>query len=338
MTDRECIWLQSVCKAGLNAKVEMLEKGDNAIPDCDQEKVDIIYKNCDKSEIDILTYNSPDYPSGLKCIFAPPYALYKKGFIPKSSAVAVIGTRNASQYGLKMAKKISSELCAAGISIISLMTGGIDSAAVEAALEEGGNIIAVSAGPLEKVNEETARAIMQSGALISEYCPGTVPNKAYFRARNRIAAGISRAVVAVEAPLKSGTFYFVEEALEQGKDIFAVPGNADSENSTGIIRLIREGAVPIVSGADLLEELGINSKPTIKKRIDKRETPNYIDITELQPNEAAIVKAVVEGCTSPDDISDHLGMSASEVLTSLTMLQIKGIIKKEAGGFKYEGK
>lgn len=336
MTDREFIWLQSVCRAGLNTKAEMLENNDVSIPQADEKKVDIIIDSCNESGIDILTINSSDYPSGLKRIFAPPYALYKKGFIPQGPAVAVIGTRNASQYGMKMAKTISAELSAAGISIISLLTGGIDSAAVESALEEDGSIIAVLACPLEKVDEGIVRTVTQNGAVVSEYCPGTSPNRAFFRARNRIAAGISSAVVAVEAPLKSGTFYFVEEALEQGKDIFAVPGNADSENSAGTIRLIREGAVPVVNGAEILEELGINSKPTIKKRIDKHETPNYIDITELPPIEAGIVNAVIEGCTAPDEISEFLGVSASEVLTGLTMLQIKGIIKKEAGGFKYE--
>lgn len=341
MTEREWVWLQSVCSMSLNAKARLLEGPVPQIKEEELKKVDIIYSSCDELGIRIITFGSPDYPEGLKNIYAPPYALYVRGKISEAPAFAVIGTRNASPYGMKMAGLIASELAEGGAAVISLLTGGIDRTATEAALDCGGKVIAVAASSPEMADEELAARILASGgAVISEHCPGVNPNRAYFRSRNRIASGISRGVVVVEAPMKSGTRLFVEEALEQGRDVFAVPGNADSENSSGIIRLIREGAVPVCSGRDVLEETGIviNEKPTINKKIiDKRQERNYIDLTVLPENELMVLEALQSGIETADEITESTGLGSADVLSALTMLQIQGIVKKHAGGFRCEG-
>ena len=328
---------------------------------------DEVLKVCREEGITVITIDDPDYPVRLKNIFAPPYALYVKGQLPKVDdyvTISVIGTRSASPYGLKMGRNIAFELGSCGCCIVSGLTAGIDAAAAEGALASGCPIIGVLGTSVDVPGKEIVRQVAQHGCLISEYEPGFVPNRSCFRARNRIAAGLSNGVVAVEAPEKSGTRLFVAEALEQGKEIFALPGNADSENSAGTLLFLKEGAKLVTHGWEVAEEFIGQSKflnaaihleftgtektgktdriaperkkPTIKKRVDKKNDDRYIGVTEtyksVSKEESAILLAIETGHHSLDEIVEAVGLPAGVVLTKLTMLQINGVVKKDVCG------
>ena len=293
------------------------------------------------------------YPESLRNIYNPPKTLYIRGELPdlsRETAIAVIGTRKASPYGLKMGRNLAYEIARCGGIVISGLTAGIDAAAAEGALLAGGRVIGVLGTSVEDVRNELAEEVVKSGCLVSEYPAGSIPNKTHFRARNRIAAGLSEGVVVVEAPEKSGTRLFVAEALEQGKQIFAVPGNADSDNSAGTLQLIKEGAMLVTHGWEVAEEYpgrlqAVKDEPVpdrpvtqkSKKCVDKQNSYYYIDITEklkgLSPAEIKIVKAISAGCRSADEIANAAALPISEVSGNLTMLQIKGTVKKDAAGF-----
>ena len=278
------LWLSSLPEVNLNAKAALLEvfgsaeaafhapkgfyAGIEGISPRDAEALEArdltearaIPKRCEEEGITILTPDDPRYPQRLKEIYAPPAALYVKGRLPDLDGgvpVSVIGTRHASPYGIKMSRNIAYELSCCGAIVVSGLTQGCDAAAAEGALAAGGLCVGVLGTPITARSDLPSRVCRQ-GALISEYAPGTAQRKTFFRARNRIAAGISVGVVVTEAPEKSGTRLFVAEALEQGKEIFAVPGNADSETGQGTIRFLREGAQLVTHGWEVAEELDVS--------------------------------------------------------------------------------
>ena len=385
------LWLSSLSEVSLNAKAALLEvfgspeaaflspKGsftridgisrrDAALlEERDLTAAEAIPAFCKERDVRIITYENGEYPQRLKEIFAPPSVLYVRGTLPnldEELPVAVIGTRHASDYGLKMGRNIAYELSKCGAVVVSGLTAGVDAAAAEGALAAGGICIGVLGTPIDAAKSSLAKRVCRKGALISEYAPGTAQMKTFFRARNRIAAGISLGVVVAEAPEKSGTRLFVAEALEQGKEIFAVPGNADSETSAGTIRFLREGAQLVTHGWEVAEELdsllpGIlntasresypvvarpadedpppekKRKPPQKKRLDKEKSACYIDISDaiaaLTEPQRQIVLSVISGCSSADEIIETTGLSASLVLSQLTMLEIKGFIRRDAG-------
>lgn len=363
--DRKCwIWFADKRDADLNSKAEIIERfgsaeaayrasagtfaamegvsarSAEAFGDKGFERVEEIVAICEEKNIRIITIDDDEYPSSLKEIFAPPYVLYVRGTLPDfdcSPAVAVIGTRKASPYGLKMGKSIAAELCEGGASVISLLSAGIDAKAAEGAIAAGGQCIGVLGTAIDTANGPLAKSVRACGALVSEYAPGTQYRKNHFRERNRIAAGMACAVAVIEAPEKSGTRLFVAEALEQGKEIFALPGNADSESSTGTLKLIKEGAMLVTSGSEIIAELApaCRSRMVQKKTIDKPKDGCYIGITEKQaelpPDQAAIFGAIRSGCASVDAIIESTGLQASTVLSQLTMLQIAGLVRKEPG-------
>ena len=319
-----------------------------------------IIDECKKQGIDIITVQDAAYPDRLKCIYSPPAVLYVKGKLPAvddEAAIALIGTRNASPYGIKMGRKLGYELAKCGGVVVSLLTRGIDSAGAEGALRAGGMCIGVLGVPHELAKGRLYDEVASRGALVSEYPPGTEPNKAYFRARNRIAAGLSVGVAVVEAPAKSGTRLFADEAAEQGKEIFAVPGNADAENSVGTNELLKEGAKPVTSGWDILSEFErifphrirkkenlsaaeapeekIAPEKVTNKVIDNGKTAYYIDLkkqlegfSESQLKIAAVMEAP---SMHVDDIIEKSGLSSAKVLADLTLMQLKGCVTQEKG-------
>ena len=206
-----------------------------------------IAEACRRQGLRILTLQDAAYPVRLRNIFAPPVVLYVRGELPPldlSVAIAVVGTRRASSYGLKMARDLAFQMAASGI----------DAEAAQGALLAGGRVIGVLGTPHEEARGELARSVAARGALLSEYPPGTARMRSFFRDRNRITAGLSVGVLAVEAPEKSGTRLFVEEALGQGREVFAVPGNADAESSAGTLAMLKEGAKLATCGWDVLGE------------------------------------------------------------------------------------
>ena len=386
------LWLSSLTEVNLNSIAALLDKFKTpeaafhspqgailAVEGIRQSDAEILERRdltaaraipekCIRAGARVITMEDAEYPQRLKEIYAPPVVLYVRGKLPqidREVPVAVVGTRNASPYGLKMGKSIAYEISKSGGVVVSGLTAGIDASAAEGALLAGGVCIGVLGTPIDAARNNLACSVCETGALISEYAPGTHQMKTFFRARNRISAGISVGVVAVEAPEKSGTRLFVAEALEQGKQIFAVPGNADSENSAGTLRFLKEGAQLVTHGWEVAEELNrvypgildISVRDTVPefscgqesnpqpvqirqkkaKRIreavkqtepDKAPRRAIQDLSEIQQK---IVDAVTQGRTTVDAIIDATGLSAPVVFAQLTLLEIKGVVKKDPG-------
>lgn len=327
----------------------------------DKSGVSQVLEECDRQQIRIVTMQDAAYPKRLKNIYAPPVVLYVKGNLPaidEEPVVSVIGTRRPSPYGLKMGRDMAYQIAACGGTVVSLLTAGIDAEAARGTLLAGGRCIGILGTPHELSGGRLAEDVCASGGLISEYAPGMTPFKSFFRERNRIASGISLGVVVVEAPEKSGTRLFAAEAAEQGKEIFALPGNADAENSAGTIALLKEGAKLVTRGAEVMSEfegrypgrvkLRVSACPpeekreeerpaavSVKKDVDKEKRKGYIDLKEqlasLSEDQLKIITAIDKNASHIDDIIEATGLPTAKVLAQLTVLEIKGFVRREAG-------
>ena len=324
-----------------------------------------VIEKCRQQNIIPIPLNSPLYPKRLACIDDPPFVLYVKGSLQDFDAlpsVALIGTRKASVYGHKMAVKLGYETAAQGGVIVCGISGGIETACVEAALKaKKDSVIGVLGTAHENAGSSIHRNVLSQGTLISEYPPGDLPHKSNFRARNRIASALSLSVCVIEAPEQSGTMLFVSDAVNQGKELFAVPGNADSDNCRGSNALLKEGARPVTEAWDFLsyyegqfpgrikhlsrDELRIDESAKkgvvhlnsrkIEKTIDKSESRDYTSLKKLPESltdaEAAVLSAITAPDTPADVIISASGLPASKALSALTMLQIKGRVRQSPG-------
>lgn len=339
------------------------------------EEVHRIMDVCLERDYRILTISDTEYPERLKNIFDPPLLLYINGRLPvvdEEAAVAVVGTRKCSVYGIRAAERIGYEVSKAGGLVVSGLALGIDSAAARGALRAGGKVIGVIGSGLDVIYPAENRLLFEdvshSGAVISEYPPGTPALGGNFPRRNRILSGISLGTCVVEAPKHSGALITASRALEQGRDIFAVPGNIDSAVCEGSNHLLKEGAVPVTSGWDIIEEykhlypqkLGraqskkfrpldeIEEKKLVervspgtgdlpvsaKKVIDKDKNVEYIDLMkqldDLSEDELAVVSILTEEM-HVDDIIELSGLPAARVLSALTMLELQGYVLQHSG-------
>lgn len=220
-----------------------------------------ILEKCEKENISILTIQDAAYPRRLTHIYDPPAVLYIKGRLPamdEEAAIAVVGTRKATAYGLKMGTRIGYEVTKGGGLIVTGLAAGVDSAAARGALRAGGRCVGVLGTAIDvvypKFNQPLFDDVAATGALVSEYPPSAPTLPGNFPVRNRIISGLSVGVTVIEAPLHSGSLITAGLAQEQGRDVFAVPGNADSENSQGSNDLIRDGAKAVTRGSDILCE------------------------------------------------------------------------------------
>lgn len=324
---------------------------------------------CAAQGVGIVTMQDAAYPKRLKHIYAPPPVLYVKGTLPDVDAnalIAVIGTRQATPYGLKMGRDIAWQIARGGGIVVSGLTSGIDAQAARGALLAGGRCVAVLGTPHEMENGSLARDVAACGAVLSEYPPGTPFRRSFFRERNRVSAGLSVGVVVVEAPAKSGARLFAEEAADQGKEIFAVPGNADAENCAGTLALLKEGAKLVTDGWEVLSEFAplypeklrpdrqekppeepaaapAPKKPrpgraepgSDKKSVDKKKEAGYIDwkdqLASLTEDQLKIIAAIDKNASHIDDIIENTGLPAATVLAQLTLLEIRGFVRREAG-------
>ncbi len=328
----------------------------------DMRGVEEILAACRQQDLDILSLQDATYPNRLRNIYAPPVVLYVKGKLPlvdENALIAVIGTRRASPYGVKMGRELAWQISQCGGIVVSGLTSGVDAAAARGALLAGGCCVGVLGTAHDCEHGALAREIAARGALVSEYPPGTLPQRSFFRERNRIAAGLSVGVVVVEAPEKSGTRLFADEAAEQGKELFAVPGNADAENSAGTLALLKEGAKLVTNGWDVLCEFEalypdklrqretacpeeektadpqqVQAEPE-KKDVDKAESKGYIDLADqlsaLTEDQLKIVMAIDRSASHIDDIIEATGLPTATVLAQLTILEIKGYVRRQAG-------
>lgn len=287
-----------------------------------------------KQNVEIISLLDKRYPEDLREIYDAPILLYVKGLLPEQSTpkMAIVGSRKASLYGLRMAKTIAADLSRAGVVVVSGMALGIDSAAHEGVLSVGGATLAVLGGGLSRLypseNKKMALEISEKGALISEFPMEMEPRPQYFPLRNRIISGISQAVLVVEAGEKSGALITADAALEQGRDVLAIPGNADSERSSGTNALIKQGAKLVTSAADILEELKMNkgaarvstAKATVKKKP-----------LDLNPTEEKIFALLQNEPLPMDTLIEESGLPASSAIAQISRLQMKGYVKELPG-------
>ena len=344
--------------AGEFASIEHVTPAEAAILERrDLSRTDAISRACLVQNISIVTLQDAAYPKRLKSIYDPPVVLYVKGKLPvvdDNALVAVVGTRKASSYGLKMAQRLAFEVSKCGGIVVSGLTAGIDAQAAKGAMLAGAACVAVLGSSHEQSNSPITQDVELSGAVISEYAPGTIGRKSFFRDRNRIGAGLSVATVVVEAPAKSGALLFAQEAAEQGREVFAVPGNADSLNSAGTIALLKSGAKPVTEGWDVLCEF-VSRFPDKLHPAEKEELPEPVSEEKPQSARAAklstaqrpaelkaqldklnepqlkIITAIDSDTNHIDDIMEATGLSSSQVLTQLTLLEIKGYVRRLPG-------
>ncbi|MHB9112544.1 MAG: DNA-processing protein DprA [Thermoleophilia bacterium] len=291
-----------------------------------------------KEETRLVTLGEPGYPGCLAEIHDPPPALFMKGATPISelmeqSRVAIVGSRAASRYGLDAATGIARGLSRNGVSVVSGMALGIDAAAHTGSLEHPGRSLAVlGCGPdvvYPAANRALHALLIERGLVISEYPPRTQPMPWRFPARNRIMAGLSDAVIVVEARARSGSLITAEFALDGGREVFAVPGSIFSELSTGPHALMRSGAAAVTSAEDVLESLGLEPEQQslpIGDPHDPPETPSG-----LSDDEQRLFRALGALPRHPDLLASRTGLDGSSTIAALISLELKGLARLETG-------
>ena len=301
--------------------------------DRNTEKVNEYFRIVKDNDIKVYTIFENEYPENLKHIYDPPPVLYVKGELTAgdSIAISIVGSRKASDYGLKTAHRIALRLAESGITIVSGMAMGIDSAAHRGAIAANGRTIAVFGCGLKYVypaaNFRLSKEIEKRGALISEYPFDTEAYPSQFPARNRIISGMSLGVIVVEAGEKSGSLITADFALEQGREVFAVPGNITSTNSKGTNELIKNGAKLVSRIEDILEEFNI--EPIC------REKSNTFDnrSCELSAEERLILEFLHTCGGDRDEIAAASGLQTGKAMAALTMLEVKGLIRQTGGNY-----
>ncbi len=272
----------------------------------------------------VVTVLDDDYPRILREIPGPPPVLYFRGSLPAQDdvTIAMVGTRRATSYGREATTRIASDLAAAGVTIVSGLAKGIDGCAHRAALEAGGRTIAVMASGVDIVypteHRQLAERIVESGALLSDYPPGTKPDAPNFPARNRIISGLSLATIVVEAPARSGALITVGFAADQGRDVYAVPGSIFSNASDGTNNLLRQGATPLTCAADLLDDLQLS--PAIPE--DEPAQAAF----PMTDDERAIYALVTAEPQHIDELAYSAGVTISQASALMTMLELKGLV------------
>ncbi|HHT9119448.1 MAG TPA: DNA-processing protein DprA [Candidatus Hypogeohydataceae bacterium YC41] len=313
--------------------------------------------------VKILTWNDKDYPHNLRFIYDPPPLLYVKGGLKHedSLAMAIVGSRLCSYYGQSQAERFARVLGRAGFTIVSGLARGIDTSAHLGALKAGARTVAVMGCGLASIypreNAELAEKIGKQGAIVSELPMRTPPDKANFPPRNRLISGLSLGVVVIEAGQKSGSLVTARWALEQGKEVFALPGQIDSPYSRGTHKLIKEGAKLVEDVSDILEELGpvaegLDTCPEPERSI-RESTSEDLEIgisgdlksknlkssnlkierplPTLNPNEEKILSLLSSQPRTIDEITESSGLPAHVVSSNLTMLELKKLVKQLAG-------
>jgi len=281
-------------------------------------------------EITRLTIAGKGYPKKLALLPSPPQQLFYIGVPPEEllsqPAVAVVGSRSVSAYGRLVTTKLAGELAAYGITIVSGLALGVDGLAHQAALEKGGKTIAVLPCGLDEVYPRShhslaQRILQQGGTLISEYPVGTEPRKENFIARNRIVSGLSEAILITEAAEKSGTLHTANFALDQGREVMAVPGNITSLLSAGTNNLIKTGATPVTKVGDILHVLGL-TEPERKQLV----------LIGATPEEHILLQLLAAGTTESDLLLSSSKLRPAQFNQTLTMLELTGKIKPAGNG------
>ena len=281
--------------------------------------------------IQVLTWEDEAYPRRLAEIDNPPPVLYLRGeLLPEDAwAAAIVGTRRMTAYGRQVTEELAGRLAAAGATVVSGLARGVDGVAHRAALDAGGRTLAVLGSGVDRIyppeHRRLADELIQNGALISEYPPGAAPEAANFPPRNRIVAGLSKAVVVVEAGERSGALITATFAAEQGHEVFATPGGIYAPQSRGTNRLIQQGARPLLDPQDLLDELGLD------------EVPAYRAARQALPGDAIqaqLYELLGKEPLHVDELRARAGLPIDQVSAALTMMELKGLVRP-VGGMQY---
>ncbi|MCR4314742.1 MAG: DNA-processing protein DprA [Planctomycetes bacterium] len=295
-------------------------------------------------DVKLIPHWSEGFPEGLKRIHDAPPLLYVKGEMRKEDAFAIgiVGSRQASFYGKKCAGILAGGLAMAGACVVSGLARGIDSAAHSSAIDAGGRTIAfIGSGLLDiypKSGEGLAKAVAENGAVVSELPLSTPPEAKNFPRRNRLISGASLGVVIVEAGKSSGSLITAQWALEQGREVFAVPGPIDKESSIGTNRLIQSGAKLVVNARDILDELGDLGRATAGKLPDDDDVQNFALPAGLEGVDRQIMESLSSEPAHIDEISRTLGLPITTTMTALMMLDMKGFVTQLPGKLYVRGR
>lgn len=291
---------------------------------------------CREHHIRLLAESQPDYPQLLRTIYDPPGILFVRGSILPSDglAVAIVGTRHATPYGLAQAERLAGGLARAGYAIVSGLARGIDAAAHRGALKAGGRTLAVLGSGVLNIyppeHERLAGEVIAQGAVISESPPRSPPLAGAFPQRNRIVTGLSLGVIVVEASDRSGALISARHAMEQGREVFAVPGRIDNRMSRGCHRLIRDGAKLVESIDDVLEELGPLAIATPMAQGDGREIRHPVEL-QLNEPEQAVLAAISDEPITIDEVVVACGLPVPNVLATISVLETRRLIRRMGG-------
>ena len=334
----------------------MTRREADALKAKDLTEAEKILTDCERLELQVLTLRDAAYPVRLRSIYDPPCLLYLRGRLPEVDelpAVAVVGTRKASPYGIRCAEDLAFGLADAGVLVVTGLARGIDSMAAQGALRAGGTVIGVLGGGVDviypKENGWLYDDVAAAGCLISEYPPGTEPLPAHFPIRNRIMSGLSVAALVVEAPVRSGALITAGMALDQGRDVFAVPGPIYAENSKGCNRLIRDGAGVAAEPWDILRDY--EAQFPGKLRGTTRSAPEPLETQPGQMVETAepampslslkgagltddqilLLRTLTDQPMLTDDLVELTELPTRRVLSALTMLEIDQYVTQCSG-------
>ena len=313
--------------AGLDSRtIRAIVNGRQSVdPDAELEALE-------RSGVRALTWHDADYPPRLKQIYDLPPLLYVKGdLLPDDErSIAVVGTRKPSPYGVQVAEKMVRDIADAGVAVVSGLARGVDGIAHNAALNAGARTIAVLGSGVDVIypreHQRLAARIAENGALVSEHPLGTRPDARNFPRRNRIMSGMTLGTLVIEAPENSGALITAKQALDENREVFAVPGNIFSPSSAGVNRLIRESAAKLVTNCkDVLEELNLTA------------VSRQIQMAALFPEdetEAELLRYITYDPVHIDDVCRSSGKETAHVSSTLAMMELKGLVK-QVGGMNY---
>lgn len=328
------------------------------LEDKDCSGADRILADCQQLDLDLLTIQDAGYPNRLRNIYDPPCLLYVRGRLPAfddEASIAVVGTRDCTPYGVSCAEKLGYGLAAGGAVVVSGLARGVDSAALRGALRAGGTVTAVLGNGLDVVyppeNQYLYEDVAAAGALISEYPPGTPPEAKHFPVRNRIMSGLCLGTLVVEAPARSGALITAGTALEQGRDVFAVPGPIDAPASVGCNRLIRDGAGLVSDAWDILGEYeprfpdklrreGARETPAVlgyqaRQKTEPKPVPPSVSLSHndysLTDDQICLLRALTEEPMLVDDLIELTAIPTRRVLSALTVLEIEHLVTQHSG-------
>lgn len=357
--------LYRATESAYRTAVQLPEEGYTALSDKELKNARALAAQCSQRRIGIVTIGDSGYPARLRQIPDAPLVLYYRGRLPNWEAypaIGIVGTRKASGYGLQIAEKMGAQIAACGGMVVSGAADGIDSAAMKQALLQGGPVVGVLGFGADVVYPASSRKLFaqleEKGCLISEYPPGTPGYKWNFPQRNRLISGISHGVLVVEAPERSGALITARHAMEQGREVFVVPGNINSDTSAGSNNLLREGATAVFEGYDILREYAsrfpgqirkaepkeiphipekvedVPTKPA-KKPIDNREVTQYSVLNSgagtLTEEEKTLLSHLTPKIEGVDEVIARSGMETAKALSVLTKLSLKGMVKHHPG-------